>query len=204
MFKLTITVDQLASHLEVGDVVFIRIRVSLFEKIASTTQSWTNHVGIVIAHSGPEPVIAESRLPWSGTTSLRRFVARSEAGRVAISRPRAPLTAQQRGAVRHAARRRSGVLYDTGFDLHSHRQFCSRFVREVLADATGVEVGEIEDFSTLFARHPNADLRFWRLWYFGNIPWQRQTVTPASLLRCPHLYPLFDGHVTTRRPLAAR
>jgi len=29
-----------------------------------------------------------------------------------------------------------GVFYDTGFNLHSRRQFCSRFVREVLARHT--------------------------------------------------------------------
>ena len=28
---------------------------------------------------------------------------------------------------------------------------------------------------------PEADTGFWRAWYFGFIPWQRETVTPASL-----------------------
>jgi len=37
----------------------------------------------------------------------------------------------------------------TGFDLHSPGQFCSRFVREVLLEATGVEVGEVETFGAL-------------------------------------------------------
>ena len=92
-----------------------------------------------------------------------------------------------------AARRRTGILYDTGFGLHSHRQFCSRYVREVLAEATGVEVGEVQTFTDLLRQQPGASLGFWKLWYFGRIPWDRATVTPASLLRSPALQIVFDG-----------
>ena len=95
-----------------------------------------------------------------------------------------------------AARRRAAIFYDTGFNLFSRRQFCSRFVREVLHEATGTLVGEVESFSTLLARNPQADVGFWRLWFFGRIPWQRRTVTPASLLESPHLQPVFDGFVS--------
>src|ERR1017187_927326 len=84
------------NKLEVGDVVFIRIPALPFKKVASTTGSWTNHVGIVTDISGEEPVIAESRFPYSGKTTWSRFVGRSEAGRVAVSRLAIPLDAKQR------------------------------------------------------------------------------------------------------------
>lgn len=84
-------------------------------------------------------------------------------------------------------------MYDTGFDLHSRRQFCSRYVREVIEEATGIQVGEVETFAGLLSRKPQTELGFWRVWYFGQIPWQRETVTPASLLRSPGLVPVFDG-----------
>ncbi len=92
-----------------------------------------------------------------------------------------------------AAQRRLGIFYDTGFDLHSGRQFCSRYASEVLAEATGVQVGEVETFATLLAHRPEVDLGFWRLWYFGRIPWARETVTPASMLRSPEVRTIFDG-----------
>jgi len=87
------------------------------------------------------------------------------------------------------------VFYDTGFDLNSRGQYCSRFVREVLAEATGVTLGEVETFGALLARNPDASLAFWRFWFFGRIPWDRQTVTPASLYRSDRLRPIFDGYV---------
>lgn len=66
-------------------------------------------------------------------------------------------------------------------------------MREVIEEATGIRVGEVETFATLLTRRPQTDLGFWRVWYFGQIPWQRETVTPASLLRSLELAPVFDG-----------
>jgi hypothetical protein len=185
----------LRQTLSVGDLVFIRIPLRPFTLVADATDSWTNHVGIVVDTSGPEPVIGESAFPLSRFTKLSRFVARSEQRRVAVCRLNEPLDAMQRLRVYIAARRRTGILYDTGFNLQSRRQFCSRYVREVMAEAANVTLGEIQSFSTLLARNPRINLNFWSLWYFGRIPWTRQTVSPASLLHSPCLTPLFDGHV---------
>jgi len=194
-----VSIDALAARLEEGDLVFIRIPVKLFLKVATATGSWSNHVGVVINTRGKEPLIAESKFPLSRTTTLSRLVARSQDGRLAVARLAAPPTPGQKERLLIAAQRRLGIFYDTGFDLHSRRQFCSRYAREVLAEATGVQVGEVETFAALLARQPDTDLNFWRLWYFGKIPWKRETVTPASLLRSPALQTVFDGAVTTRR-----
>ncbi len=187
-------VRDLGKQLQIGDVVFIRISKPPFTKVATTTSSWTNHVGIVTDVSGSEPVISESRVPLSGDTTWSRFIGRSDAGRVAITRVRVPLDVQQRVKLRQAAAARKNILYDTGFNLHSKRQFCSRYVREVLRDSAGVELGEVENFSTLLNRNPEADQQFWKIWYFGRIPWQRETVTPASLLRDSQMRMVFDGN----------
>jgi hypothetical protein len=191
------TVTSLASQLAVGDVVFIRVPFRPFRQVASATGSWTNHVGIVTALRDGQPVISESAVPWSRQTSLARFAARSDHGRLAVYRLGEPLTGEQQKRLADAAEQRMGVWYDTGFNLHSaNRQFCSRFVREVLLEATGTPVGQVQTFADMLAEQPSADLGFWKLWYFGHIPWQRQTVTPASLLHSPALHPVFDGRLT--------
>lgn len=181
------------NDLAIGDVVFIRIDVKPFREVAAVTDTWTNHVGVVVSIDGEEPLIAESTFPFSRETTLAKFIRRSQDGRFAIARLKAPLSQLQRQGIVYAAQRRYGVFYDTGFDIHSRRQFCSRFVREVIAEASGVELGEVESFQTLFASHPNANLGFWKVWYFGRIPWTRETITPASLLRSAELRILYDG-----------
>ncbi|AOZ10138.1 YebB family permuted papain-like enzyme [Cupriavidus malaysiensis] len=196
------SLHHLATTLQIGDIVFIRVRALPFRAVAAATASWTNHVGIVVAtHCGgahAEASIAESTFPFSRTTSLVRFADRSEHGRVAVARPRQALTPPQQRHLQAAAGKRLGIRYDTGFNLRSRGQFCSRFVHEVLEEAAGIHVGEVEHFAALLARQPAASLGFWRLWYFGRIPWQRETITPASLLRSAALELVFDGHVSPR------
>jgi len=203
--EIDTNVRDLATTLKVGDVVFIRVRARPFREVATATASWTNHVGIVVANSGTKTSIAESTFPLSRTTSFKRFAARSEHGRIAIARPRLPLTALQQIRLSEAVRHRIGIWYDTGFNLHSRRrQFCSRFVREVLAESADICIGEVESFKGLLARQPDSALGFWRLWYFGRIQWERETVTPASLLRSPALELVFDGIVLPAHATANR
>ena len=194
----TLSLDVVAPKLTVGDLVFIRIGFKPFAEVAAATGTWTNHVGVVVDVSGDEPRIGESAFPLSRITTLSRFVKRSENGRFAVMRLKEDLTAEQQASVLAAATRRLGIFYDTGFDLHSRRAFCSRYVREVLAEATGYTVGEVETFAHLLASRPSANQIFWKVWYFGRIPWDRETVTPASLLRSPEVQAVFDGIARAR------
>ncbi|MCM2458919.1 YebB family permuted papain-like enzyme [Pseudomonas sp. CG7] len=182
--------------LQIGDMVFIRVTARPFLEVANATNAWTNHVGVVVDNRGDEPVIAESTFPFSRTTSLSRFLKRSEHECCTVARLTRPLTDTQRAALQNAADHRLGTLYDTGFNISSRRQFCSRFVREVIDEATNVQLGEVETFATLLQDNANPNLAFWRLWYFGRIPWQRRTVTPASLLRSPDVRVIFDSQLS--------
>ena len=185
----------LENSLRPGDLVFIRIPGHPFKQVADVTNTWTNHVGIVVSLGPAGAVVAESRIPISCCTSFRSFVGRSSQGRVAVLRLPWLLSEEEIRRLRYAARRRLGRLYDTGFNLRSRRQFCSRFVREVLEEATGAVFGEVTTFSDLLARNPATDLRLWKVWYFGRIPWERTTITPASLYESSSLRIVFDGQL---------
>lgn len=187
----------LEQTLRVGDVVFIRVPHLLYRKVADANASWTNHVGVVVGFRDGEAVIAESRVPRAGETTFGRFVRRSEHGRVAVRRLHGDLGEAKMAAVVVAARERYGQWYDLGFNYRSGRQFCSKFVHDVLWAATGESVGEVETFAALLARHPAADQGFWRWWFLGSIPWQRETITPASQYQSPALKNVFDGWVVT-------
>ncbi|WP_245964705.1 YebB family permuted papain-like enzyme [Trinickia dinghuensis] len=200
--------DREMSHrdLRIGDLVFIRVNARPFLEVARATCSWTNHVGIVVGVGENDSLIAESTFPLSRVTTMSRFLARSSGG-FAIARLKQPLDRAQQRSLISAATRRSGVFYDTGFNIESQRQFCSRFVREVIFEATGVSIGEVETFETLLRRNPRHPLGFWRCWYLGWIPWQRRTVTPASLLASPHVRVFWDNHcndIEGARPSIAR
>jgi len=187
---------ELEGALCIGDLVFTRIPGAPFRRIADVSGTWTNHVGIVVGFGRWGAVVAESRVPLSCQSRFSRFVRRSAEGRVAVLRLPRPLTDREIARLQRAAARRLGRIYDTGFNLCSdRRQFCSRFVREVLQEAAGADVGEVTTFADLLARNPDVDLRLWQAWYFGKIPWKRTTITPASLYRSPALTVVFDGRM---------
>ena len=191
--------EELEDTLREGDIIFTRIRGTPFRQVAEVTGTWTNHVGIVVGFDGIGAVVAESRIPLSCRTRVSNFVRRSARGRVAVLRLRQPPSAEEVRRLRYSARRRLGILYDSGFNLLSHRQFCSRFVREVLQESMGIAVGEIMTFHDLLGRNPKTDQRLWKLWYFGRIPWERTTITPESLYVSPALTVVFDGELRRSR-----
>ena len=186
-------------ELKLGDMVFILMGTPLFRQVAKDTGSWTNHVGVVVDVSGKEPIIAESKFPFSTLTLYSKFAARSVGGRVEVRRSLQPLTPEEETVLMPAVKKRLRIFYDAGFNLHSRRQFCSRFVYEVLLEATGREYGTIETLKGLLGSNPHANMMFWKFWYLGRIPWERYTVTPASMLQNELSYTIFsqvDGKAT--------
>jgi hypothetical protein len=170
-----------------GDVIFISVPFYPFQKIASTTMCPANHVGIVFNDPKKGWIVAESAVPLSRYTPLSHFLARSKGGWCTIRRLKTGLTGAQIAALKAQCDTRMNIAYDTGFDYRRGRLFCSKFVYDVYHDALGVNLGELETFSHLLARNPKADVAFWKGWFFGKIPWQRVTVTPASQYFSPEL-----------------
>jgi hypothetical protein len=184
----------LKDRLNPGDLLFIRVAARPFMEVATATRSWTNHVGIVVQTEG-EPLVAESTFPFARFTPLSRFVARSIAKEVVAARPRGVLSEAHAQRIRASASRRIGIFYDTGFNLDSRRQFCSRFVSEVLDEALQIRIGEVQTFEQLYAGNPDADLRFWNAWFLGRIPWARRTLTPASMFDSPLIDMIYDNRL---------
>ena len=66
-----------------------------------------------------------------------------------------------------------GLSWDTAFST--------------LQPAIDAAFGQVQTLRQIRDRNPDAPVWFWRMWYFGFIPWDRQTVTPASLFESPLL-----------------
>lgn len=172
---------------ETGDIVFTCIGAALFGQISTASQCWCNHVGVIVGHNGCDYLVAESRVPLSGVTTLSRFIQRSAGQRYTIKRLRGGLSTEQKLAIMEQIPPRLNKFYHTGFKYNSSRQFCSKFVFDIYKDALCTSVGEIETFKQLLDSNPDAKLTFWKCWFLGSIPWGRKTVTPASLWLHPDL-----------------
>jgi len=179
-----------AQDLRVGDLVFTRTGGPLFARVASSSGTWCSHVGILVECRNGEWIVEESKVPVVCRTPLRRFLDRSQEGLFEIRRLPRALTPEESQRLQAYASSQLGRPYDTGFDIASRRTFCSKFARCALHAATGQWVGHEETFSELLLQRQTMPLWFWRVWYFGMIPWERRTITPAMLLTTPDLVTL--------------
>lgn len=188
------TVTNYPYEYEVGDIVFTSIGTELFRQIASASLCWSNHVGLIVGHDGNDYLVAESRVPLSTTTTLSRFIARSAGNRYSVRRPVKHLSDEQKIQLIAEVPPRLNKFYHTGFKYESSRQFCSKFVFDIYRSALSIQIGEIETFRELLGKNPNAKLNFWKIWFIGHIPWERTTVTPASLWNNPELSLIYCSH----------
>lgn len=167
--------------LKEGDIIFISIPNFLYRAIEKGTNSQTSHVGILLKEND-KWMVAESKVPMSGLSSLEDFISRSKNSWFAIRRFSEDLTQDQIKELKNACQARYGVLYDFSFNFNAKKLFCSKFVYEVFKEACNIEVGTLESFKTLINKNPKALTGFWKLWFLGFIPYKKFTVTPQSQL----------------------
>ena len=179
---------EIEPFLEDGDVIFIRIANLLYRQVAKTSASWESHVGMIFREPNGEIMVAESTVPRSKRCPWATFIGRSEGQRFEIKRCTAPLSSDEKAGLKTAAAARMGVFYHLGFKFDSPRLYCSKFVYETYLTATGREIGRIQTFRALLEENPQAPMPFWRLWFFGFVPWKRRCITTTSQLRDPSLH----------------
>lgn len=172
---------QVRDTLQEGDILFISINSFLYKQVARGTGSWCSHVGFVVREQG-EWFVMESAVPVVRRSPLRSFLSKTCEDQVAIRRLKSGVSSDQIDRLKAEADKRLGAFYHLGFKYDSKRQFCSKFVHECFRDALGIKLGKVETLEVLLEQNPQASVGFWRAWYFGLIPWQRRTLTPASQL----------------------
>ncbi len=181
--------------LQDGDLIFIRLADPIFVHVAETMNSWETHVGIIFHDAKDGWIVYESTVPLSKKTPLDKFVAHADDQRFTIRRAKKNLTSNEKDQLLQAASNRLGKLYHLGFKYDSSRQYCSKFVHDSYLDATGREVGHIETFREVLEANPKAPVWFWRLWFFGFIPWERRCVTTTSELKDKNFVTVFDTEI---------
>lgn len=167
--------------LKEGDLIFIDIPNFLFRKVASSTKSWTSHVGIAFKSENDDWIIYESKIPKSTKTPLCDFLERSSENRFEVRRYKHHLDEDNLLKLKLTSQSLMGKTYHLGFNLDSDKLFCSKFVSKVYASLS-IPVGKVQTFRELLKENSSHSLSFWRFWFLGAIPWDRRTITPASQL----------------------
>ena len=171
--------NNLESKLKEGDIIFTSIPHFLYKAVEKGTNSPTSHVGIIIKENG-QWLVAESKIPTSKLSPLKSFIDRSDNCWVSVKRYKDGLTPSQLENIKTACDKRMGKLYDIGFNYHSKKLFCSKFVHDVFLESCELSIGEVETYHQLLQKNPDVSTLFWRFWFCGLIPFKTHTITPHS------------------------
>ena len=182
------------NELHEGDLIFIAIPSFLYRRVALHTGSKASHVGIILKDDDGNWIVAESAVPLSKYSTYDNFISRTEDDWYCIRRLKKPITSQQLETIKAECDKRMGIFYHLGFKFDSNRLFCSKFVFEVFKSALGISVGKLETLKEIYTNLPGSSLTFWRIWYFGFIPWSRITVTPASQMESDLLDTIYENN----------
>ena len=173
--------EKVGKSLKPADILFLDIDQYLFRKVAEASQSWTSHVGVAIREDN-QWMIYESVDPVSKKTPLCDFLSRTRKDHVAIRRMKEEPSAEQLKELTAFLKDNMGKKYHFGFDYNSEKLFCSKLVYKAYKKVFNLELGSLKTFKQMLAENPNGKTWFWRLWFFGSIPWERVTVTPHDQL----------------------
>ncbi len=167
--------------IEEGDVVYISNHNYLFRQVEKDTMTWASHVGIAFKDpKNKDWMVYESTWPKSKLTPICDFLARSFEEKLEIKRLNRKLIPAEIRVMKMAATNMFGLSYDQGFDyVDAKTSFCSKYVFKTF-QTININVGVLETFQSLLDKNPSMDLTFWKAWFFGSIPYERLTITPAS------------------------
>ncbi len=199
-FLLTVQVSfaenclQTESRLRDGDLVFFGLSNVVFRQLAAATNSWTSHLGIVFKSENGKWMVAESLIPFSRKTEFCHFIQRGYKKYFEIHRLKSSFPENKKSELISEIDQRMGKPYDLGFNYNTSKMFCSKFVYDIFYKILGVQVGHLQTFRDLQNQNPTYDFSFWKYWFGGRIPWERQTVTPASQVEDEDLVEIYRSH----------
>jgi hypothetical protein len=192
--------EELRPQLKEGDLIFTEIDNFLYRRVARVSGGWTSHVGVVFEEKGYGWTVYESRPPKVTRTPFCKFVTRSP-GRFALSRwnHSEELDAATIQKMKKIGMGQMKRPYDLWFNYDSRKTtFCSKFVDSIYQGATGERVGTLETLKDLLSNIEETpfglkDLKFWRYWFFGKIPWEQRTLSPQSQFEDSDFHAWFDS-----------
>lgn len=138
--------DDLNERIENGDIVFQTTSNEQSAAIMAATGSLITHMGIAVKDKAGNVSIIETGAIVR-TVPLKDWIAKGQAGRVAVKRYHGLDGAKAKRIVATAASYK-GAAYDPYFYMDDRRLYCSELVYKAY-DANGIQVGKLETLADL-------------------------------------------------------
>ena len=181
---------------QAGDFVFQSLpHNALIDAIEGSSGSPFSHCGIVKKRAGVKPhdpawVVIEAIGPVK-ETRLSWWIAQGRDSADVVYRLRDPLV-QKVPAIIAAAEKYEGRPYDIHYDMDDEKIYCSELLYKAVRDATGRKLGKTRKLGELHWRPYEQVIRSIEN---GNLPLDREMITPRDLSEAPELRQIFRSRM---------
>jgi hypothetical protein len=172
-----------------GDIVFQSLaRNPLIDAIEGSSDSPFSHCGIM-HRRGDSWVVIQAIGPVRETV-LDSYLAQGREQRYAVFRLKEAYAAKIPAFI-EAAKKYEGRPYDIHYDLDDAAIYCSELIYKAFRTVTGEEMGRLQKLGDL---HWQPHVQVIKQIEGGNVPLERQMITPRSLSEAPQLVKVFSNY----------
>lgn len=170
-----------------GDIIFQTSMSSQSKAIQLATNSKYSHMGIIYEIDG-EFFVYEAVEPVK-LTALNEWIRRGENAHFVIKRLKSAnqvLTSSTLSRMRQIGEQFQGKPYDIYFEWSDDRIYCSELVWKIYKEATGIEIGQLEQLSDFDLSNDLVKAKM-KERYGDSIPLDEKVISPAAMFNSDQL-----------------
>ncbi|PCI98512.1 MAG: peptidoglycan peptidase [Flavobacteriales bacterium] len=175
------------SEFQNGDIIFQTSQSSQSKAIQLATNSKYSHVGIIYNNSN-KWYVYEAVQPVK-LTPLKVWIDRGKNDHYVVKRLKNAtdvLTKETLSKMRQVGEQYMGKNYDIYFEWSDDKIYCSELVWKVYKEATGIEIGKLEELKDFDLTHEAVKQKM-KERYGDNIPMDEKVISPAAMFNSDKL-----------------
>ena len=177
----THTITDVNSEFQNGDIIFQTSQSTQSKAIQLATNSKYSHVGIIYNNNN-KFFVYEAVQPVK-LTPLDQWIDRGLNDHYVVKRLKNAdniLTKEALAKMKKVGEQYKGKNYDIYFEWSDDKIYCSELVWKVYKEATGIEIGELEELSDFDLSHKAVKQKM-KERYGDNIPLDEKVISPAAM-----------------------
>lgn len=180
-------IEELGGTIQSGDIIFQTSQSGQSKAIQLATNSKYSHMGIIYQNDG-QYFVYEAVQPVK-LTPLKEWISRGDKEHYVIKRLKNAdkvLSREVLTKMKQAGEKYHGKNYDLYFEWSDDKIYCSELVWKIYKEATGIEIGQLEELSTFNLTNKIVQRKM-KERYGGNIPMNEKVISPAAMFKSDKL-----------------
>jgi uncharacterized protein YycO len=176
-----------------GDIIFQTSQSSQSKAIQLATKSKYSHVGIIYKKKN-DYFVYEAVQPVK-LTPIKNWINKGHNNHYVVKRllnADEVLTKESLTKMKKVGERYKGKDYDIYFEWSDDKIYCSELVWKIYKEATGIEIGELEELKDFDLSHDAVKQKM-KERYGNNIPLNEQVISPAAMFNSKQLITVMEN-----------